>query len=158
MAQQLVPEPAEAELGLRRRAVLAQRLGFFVPDEERPGLETLRYVGRGAGLRRLAARLEVKQPLAIRPDNDGGPLLPEEGKAGKSGSRKRAFAGAESQRLQSFKELAYGVWRREALDEKRRIKWNAVDLAQAANQPYELFPGQSLLQTLPSPGQILTRG
>jgi hypothetical protein len=32
MAQKLVPEPAEAELRRGRRAVLAQRLGFFVPD------------------------------------------------------------------------------------------------------------------------------
>lgn len=102
MAQKLVPEPAEAELRLGRRAVLAQRLGFFVPDQERPRLETLLYVGCGAGLRRLAACLEVKQPFTIGPDDDGGALLLEEGKAGKSGSSKRAFAGAKSQRFQSF--------------------------------------------------------
>lgn len=140
MPQELVPEPAEAELSPGRCAVFAQRLGFFVPDQERLRLETLRYVGCGAGLRRLAARLEVKQPLAVGPDDDDRALLLEEGKTGKRGAGKGAFAGAKSQRLQSFKELPNGVRRGKALDEKRGIKRNAVDLAQAADQPYEVLP------------------
>jgi len=109
-----------------------------------------------ASERRLAARLEVQELLAVRLDDERRPrrLALQERDAGKACLRERALAGAKTERLDRFEELAQRMRSRKALQEQRRIERNAVELAQAADQPREVLPCQLLVQT-PAPLGIL---
>jgi hypothetical protein len=73
VAQQLRPEPAEAEARSGRGAVGALgACGRFVAHEDHFGLEQRFELGEGSGFRVLLARLKVEEPAAVRLDQYRG--------------------------------------------------------------------------------------
>ena len=139
--QQLRNEPAEAEFAARRRALVGERLGIFVPGEKDLGLEALAGQRGRAGLRGLAAGLEVEQPLVVGPDNEGRfqAFALQKADAGIRGSGEPAKAGAEAESLHRFAKLARRMRAGKALYQQRGIEWNAVELAEATHQPHKVL-------------------
>ncbi len=62
------------------------------------------------------------------------------------------LAAAETERFQRLEELTPRMRHGKALQEKRRVEWHAVDLAQASDQPDEIRLRDSpIVHRAPSP-------
>lgn len=142
--EKLGPEPAEAECG-GRGCLAFQFLPLLVPDKQRLPLEPLglRYRAR---LRRLAAGFEVEELARVGLDHERGArrFTLEDGDAREARFGEDAFASSKAERLERLNQLTGGVRRRKTLQQECRVERYPVDLAEAADQPDEIRPGQSL--------------
>src|SRR5207247_2498703 len=139
--QQLVPEPAEAEARGFGGAVASRLLRALVPEQNDLWREALAGLGGRERGGRARACFEVQNALGVRPGQDRGPwrIRVEKANAGVRSAAQPRFARAKAERLRRFDELSYGVRGGKALQEQRRVKRNAVELAQASREPDKMI-------------------
>src|SRR3954467_7732951 len=111
-----------------------------MPRDNGPRLETferrsLGPLGAGREVKRLpgfASHDDRRAPGLALQESDAWQLLP----------RKIGLAGAKAERLQRFDRLMMRMRLRKALQDKRCVERQAVDLAETADQPDEIGTGQ----------------
>lgn len=85
-------------------------------------------------------------------ERDAGEAQFRECRPGRGGR----LADTKAERARGFDQRNQGVGRRELLQDQRRVKWNALQLAQAAKQPHHLLAPELRLHSCPRPTASLS--